>query len=58
MQQAAESPDSFAIRERGLRRVNLQLFPYHFLFRIVGDVVRILVVRHHRRSPTLGLTRQ
>lgn len=58
MQQAAERPESFAIRERDLRRVNLQRFPYHFLFRIVGDVVRILVVRHHRRRPTVGIQRR
>jgi hypothetical protein len=38
--------------------VNLQRFPYHFLFRIAGDVVRILVVRHHRRRPTVGIRRQ
>jgi hypothetical protein len=31
MQQATERPQSFAIRERELRRVNLQRFPYHFL---------------------------
>jgi toxin ParE1/3/4 len=58
MQQAAERPESFAIRERDLRRVNLQRFPYHFLFRIVGDVVRVLVVRHHRRRPTVGVRRR
>jgi plasmid stabilization system protein ParE len=58
MQQAAERPESFSIRERDLRRVNLQRFPYHFLFRVVGDVVRILVVRHHRRRPTVGITRR
>ena len=58
MQQAAERPESFAIRERDLRRVNLQRFPYHFLFPIAGDVVRILVVRHHRRLPTVGIRRQ
>ena len=58
MQQAAERPESFPIRERDLRRVNLQRFPYHFLFRIVGDVVRILVVRHHRRRPTVGVSRR
>jgi len=58
MQQAAERPESFAIRERDLRRVNLQRFPYHFLFRIARDVVRILVVRHHRRLPTVGIRRQ
>jgi toxin ParE1/3/4 len=58
MRQAAERPESFPIRERDLRRVNLQRFPYHFLFRIVGDVVRILVVRHHRRRPTVGIRRR
>ena len=58
LQQAAERPESFAIRERDLRRVNLQRFPYHFLFRIVGDVVRVLVVRHHRRRPTVGVRRR
>jgi len=46
---AAASPESYAIRERDLRRVNLERFPYHFLFRIVGDRVRVLVVRHHSR---------
>ena len=58
MLEAAERPESFSIRERNLRRVNLDRFPYHFLFRIVGDAVRILVVRHHRRHPSLGAHRQ
>ena len=56
--EAAARPESFSIRERDLRRVNLQRFPYHFLFRVVGDVVRILVVRHHRRRPSLGVRRR
>jgi plasmid stabilization system protein ParE len=58
MEQAAERPESFSIRERDIRRVNLQRFPYHFLFRVVGDVVRILVVRHHSRRPTVGTRRR
>ena len=58
MKQAEERPESFSIRERDIRRVNLQRFPYHFLFRIVGDVVRVLVVRHHSRRPTVGVRRQ
>ena len=56
--EVAERPESFAIRERDIRRVNLQRFPYHFLFRVVGDVVRILVVRHHTRHPSLGIRRR
>ena len=55
---AAERPESFSIRERDLRRVNLDRFPYHFLFRVVGDAVRILVVRHHRRHHSLGIYRR
>ena len=56
--EAAERPDSFSVREGDLRRVNLHRFPFHFLFRIVGDAVRILVVRHHRRHPSLGIHRR
>ena len=44
VKETAERPNSFSIGERALRRVNLERFPDHFLFRIVGDVVRILVV--------------
>jgi plasmid stabilization system protein ParE len=58
IQKAAERPERFAIRERDLRRVNLRRFPYHFLFRIAGDAVRILVVRHHSRHPSEGTERR
>ena len=59
MQEAATRPKSFSIREGDIRRANLKRFPYHFLFRIVGDdAVRILVVRHHGRHPSLGVRRQ
>ena len=57
-QKAADSPEAYDIRDHGLRRVNLERFPYHFLFRIVRDRVRVLVVRHHRRRPSLGLHRR
>jgi len=57
-QKAANSPEAYDIREHDLRRVNLVRFPYHFFFRLVGDRVRILVVRHHRRRPSLGLDRR
>ena len=58
MRAAAKRPESYSTRERDLRRVNLHRFPYHFLFRTVGDTVRILVVRHHRRHPSLGIRRR
>ena len=50
-------PTSFHPVAGDLRRVNLDRFPYHFLFRIQGDTVRILVVRHHRRHPLYGTRR-
>jgi plasmid stabilization system protein ParE len=57
-QKAANSPESFVVRSRDLRRVNLARFPYHFFFRIVEDRVRILVVRHHKRRPQFKLRRR
>jgi plasmid stabilization system protein ParE len=58
MVDAAKRPKSFAIRQQDIRRVNLRRFPYHFLFRIVDDTVRVLVVRHHSRHPSLGTRRR
>ena len=52
MKAAAARPESFAIRTRDIRRVNLDRFPYHFLlessvtrfaflsFAITGDIHR------------------
>jgi plasmid stabilization system protein ParE len=58
MRVAAKRPESFPIRDRDIRRANLRRFPYHFLFRMTSDAVRILVVRHHRRDPSLGTGRR
>lgn len=55
---AAQNPEYFHQRVGGFKRVNLQRFPYHFLFREVGDGIRILVVRHHARSPGYGTGRK
>ena len=56
--QAAENPLMFNPRANGLRRVNMERFPYHFWFRLEGGNVRILVVRHHARNPRLGMDRE
>jgi plasmid stabilization system protein ParE len=55
---AARRPGRYHFFKAGLRRVNLKRFPYHFLYRVVGDCVRVLVVRHHRRHPGYGLERE
>ena len=54
----AEKPQSVSLRKGDFRRVNLRRFPYHFLFRIVGDSLRVLVVRHHYRRPSFGTRRR
>ena len=53
-----ENPQKGHSVARGLRRYNLPSFPFHFLFRIVGDRVRVTVVRHHKRHPRTGTTRR
>ena len=58
MRDAARRPDRYHFFKTDLRRVNLKRFPYHFLYRVVGNDVRILVVRHHRRRPDYGLERE
>ena len=58
MLDAAQRPSRYHLFKSDLRRVNLKRFPYHFLYRVVEDGVRILVVRHHRRHPNYGLERE
>lgn len=58
MAAAAKNPKRFAVRMRDIRRVNLERFPFHFLFRIAGETVRVFVVRHHRQHPSYGMSRR
>ena len=55
---ARATPTRFHPVSDELRRVNLRRFPYHFLFRVKPDTVRVLVVRRHNRNPSFGLTRE
>ena len=54
----AAKPESVPLRKGDFRRVNLRRFPYHFLFRIAGEAMRVLVVRHHYRRPSFGTRRK
>ena len=58
LKKAAQSPEGYAIREYDIRRVNLDRFPFHFLYRIVDERLRVLAVRHDRRRPSLGMHRR
>jgi len=55
--QAAENPFRFPPANRGFRRVNLTRFPYHFLYEVSNDRLRVMIVRHHKRHPNFGLDR-
>ena len=56
--EVAKNPEHFNERVGGYKRANLQRFPYNFLFRETGAGIRILVVRHHARSPRYGAKRK
>ncbi len=53
----AENPRRFHFDRNGLRRYNLERFPYNFLYDIRGEHVRIWVLRHNRRNPEFGSER-
>jgi plasmid stabilization system protein ParE len=53
------NPLQFVIVERAIRRAFVRRFPYTLLFRVVNEeTVRVLVIRHHRRRPSFGLSRR
>ena len=53
------NPYQFPIVERDIRRGFVHRFPYAVLFRVINDeTLRVLVIRHHRRHPSFGLTRR
>jgi len=54
---AARNPLRFHPTDRGFRRANLKRFPYHLLYEIQPKLIRVMVVRHHKRRPEFGLER-
>jgi len=57
LEEVAVNPMRFHLVSETLRRANFRRFPYHLLFRVTDNNVRVLVLRHHRRDPSLGLER-
>ncbi|MBE7502104.1 MAG: type II toxin-antitoxin system RelE/ParE family toxin [Verrucomicrobiales bacterium] len=54
---AAANPLRFHPVAHGFRRANLKRFPFHVLYEVGTDTVRVLLVRHHKRHPDYGLPR-
>lgn len=53
-----ENPFQFPKVERDIRRGFVHRFPA-ILFRVINDAtIRVLVIRHHRRRPSFGLSRR
>lgn len=57
IRKAVANPRHFHFDRSGLRRCNLDRFPYHFLYDIKGSEIRVWVLRHNRRNPEIGLRR-
>jgi hypothetical protein len=55
---AAAKPGRFHLTKPGFRRANLKRFPYHFIYRELVDGIRVTLVRHHRRHPSIGTERE
>lgn len=53
LRRARENPTFYHFDSSGLRRYNLERFPYHFLYDIRGNFMRVWVLRHDRRNPSL-----
>ena len=56
--QIERNPRRFHLIANRLRRANFHSFPYHLIFRETEDGIRILVLRHHRRSLDVGMKRR
>jgi len=52
------TPLRFHPEVRDLRRANLKRYPYHILYRVLSDRVRIIAVRHHKQHPRSALRRR
>ena len=55
---AAGNPFRFPSTDRGFRRANLSRFPFHVLYEVRSDVIRVMLVRHHKRNPQFGMKRE
>ncbi len=55
---ASENPFRFHQADQGFRRANLKRFPYHVLYEIRAESIRVMLVRHNKRHPQYGLPRE
>lgn len=59
VERLAKAPGSYREVHPGIRRIDLNKFPYHVLYRIIdANTVKVLTVKHHKRRPSYGLRRR
>jgi plasmid stabilization system protein ParE len=55
----AAMPGRWMVVQGDLRRSLMKRFPYVIFFRILGaDMIRVTVVKHEKRHPSLGMRRK
>lgn len=55
--QAADNPLRFHPTDRGFRRANLHRFPYHILYEVQTESMRVMHIRHNKRHPQYEMGR-
>ncbi len=53
----AEQPEIGSPRTRGRRGFAMSVFPYTLVYKVFGEEIKILVVKHDSRRPGYGGTR-
>jgi plasmid stabilization system protein ParE len=54
---ASANPRFYHFDASGLRRCNLHRFPYHFLYDVRDNMIRVWVLRHDSQKPSFGMRR-
>ena len=55
---AAGNPLRYPPVDRGFRRANMARFPYHVLYEVRENSLRVMHVRHHKRHPDYNIDRK
>ena len=58
IQRAVDNPLRFHQADQGFRRANFNRFPYHLLYEVRLEFLRVMLVRHNKRHPRYGLPRK
>jgi toxin ParE1/3/4 len=49
----ADRATMYPVIRKDIRRLMLKSFPYHIMFRVVGDTAFVIAIIHERRDPAI-----